>query len=152
MNTITEAKQYLKDNYKNGIVCPCCNQFTKIYRRPITSAMAYGLILFTKHCQKSVPFNEYTHIENFFKSIPNLPASIRGDFPKLRYWGLIEMGEHGYYRLTNQGVSFTDNNLNVPSHILLYNNKFYGFEGEDVNIQKCLKNKFDYKKLMEGKL
>ncbi len=29
MNTISEAKQYLRNNFESGVNCPCCDQFVK---------------------------------------------------------------------------------------------------------------------------
>jgi len=35
--TILEAKQLLKDNFAQGIECPCCGQFVKRYKRKLNS-------------------------------------------------------------------------------------------------------------------
>ena len=31
MKTIAEAKQHLRDSFKTGTVCPCCNKYVKAY-------------------------------------------------------------------------------------------------------------------------
>lgn len=149
--TITEAKSFLRENWSKGATCPCCQQHVQLYRRPITSAMAAGLILMY-HFRK----NAFTHVEDFFKKI-KCPSSIRGDFSKLRYWGLIEEnteeeGQEGFYRVTAKGREFVRCEIKVESHIQLYNDKFYGFVGNYVDIRDCLKTKFDYEKLMAGML
>lgn len=151
--TVTEVKAFLKENWKKGAKCACCQQDVRLYRRPITSAMSYALILLYRESKVSV-FTTYVHLENLFKGIPNLPSSIRGDAPKLRYWGLIEQSEKqdGFYRLTNEGKMFVEGIYKVQSHILLYNNKCYGIEGDYVDVKQCLKNKFNYESLMNGTL
>jgi hypothetical protein len=40
MKTITEAKDFLNENYKDGCICPCCNQTVKLYKRKLNSGMA----------------------------------------------------------------------------------------------------------------
>lgn len=146
--TVTEVKAFLKENWKKGAICPCCKNRVQQYSRPITSSMAYGLIaLFKAHGYA------FVHIQDFFKATL-LPSSTHGDFPKLKYWGLIEQDgdKEGFYRVTLGGVAFIHNELSVKSHVLLYNNKNYGFEGDDVNIKQCLKKKFNYSDLMAGTL
>lgn len=152
MKTLEETRDDVMQSMEKGYICPCCGQFAKMYSRSITSAMAYGMILFYQEMYKHT-VSEYLHIESFFK-VKDIPSSIRGDFPKLRYWGLItESGEgNGYYALTNEGRGFVRGYHKVQSHIRLYNNKFYGFKGDQVSIKDCLKNKFSYEKLMNNTL
>jgi hypothetical protein len=155
METIKEAKQFLKANYKEGTKCPCCGQSVKLYKRTITSAMAWGLIIFDK---KSLT-NDFYHAENIFKDVDGLPSSIRGDFPKLRFWGLIEKYEgdrddgsprNGLYRITSKGKSFVRNRYSVPRHAYTYNNKLRKIEGDDITIKDALSNKFNYNQLMRN--
>ena len=52
MITLASAKQLVTDGrYEaGGIICPCCDQRVKVYRRKITSPMAAGLIeLYSRH-------------------------------------------------------------------------------------------------------
>ena len=43
--TLEQAKEWLRVRFNEGAECPCCLQHVKLYRRPITSSMAYVLIL-----------------------------------------------------------------------------------------------------------
>jgi len=150
--TVGEAKAYLRKNINEGSTCPCCQQNVKMYSRAITSAMAYAIILMHKKGDE-----DYFHIENYLKDM-SCPPAIRGDVPKLRFWGLIEpkaedredgSNRNGYYRITRQGIKFVNNQLTIPSHVKIYNNKFYGYDSEKfVSITDCLKKKFNYNKLM----
>lgn len=161
-NTIAQGKEYLKSVWEDkGAKCPCCNQFVKLYKRKLTSSMAYALALINKYHKQS-HYGEFFHVENYLKSLPNIASSIRGDFPKLRYWNLIEQKTEiafyrgrqeikpvpGYYRITPQGIQFINGMAKVQRIAKLYNNDFYGFAGPEITIQDAIKDKFDYKELM----
>ena len=32
IETIKEGKEYLRKNFNEGVNCPCCNQFVKLYK------------------------------------------------------------------------------------------------------------------------
>jgi|18_taG_2_1085343.scaffolds.fasta_scaffold65661_2 hypothetical protein len=150
MKTLEEAKEHLRENYKDGTRCPCCDQFVKQYKRKINSTMAYGLILMNKN-------PSWLHSETFFHSIEKVPSSIRGDLPKLRHWGLIEKEEsgkedgnpnQGLYRITQAGKDFVAKRITVSKYAYSYNNKIQGFSEESCTIDQCLGNNFNYSELM----
>lgn len=145
-----------------GCRCPLCRQTVKVYRRPLTGAMCVALIkIHQAYCrykwvagdpEKSI------HVEGLLKRC-EVSSSVRGDFCKLRYWGLIEKVEkeradgskrNGHYRLTVKGRQFVMRECAVKSHSVIYNNTFYGLEGTIVSIIECLGKKFNYDKLMEA--
>jgi len=161
--TITQAKELLKEHWKDGIICPCCRQLVKLYERKLNSAMAYALILIYRHHQSEGSFGAYFHVEDYLKML-DISSTIRGDFPKLRHWELLERKPAetesrnadkdavipGYYRITPKGIQFVKNLRTVPRISLLYNDGFYGHKGPEVNINDALEDKFDYKELMNG--
>jgi hypothetical protein len=49
MMTLADAQKWLAERVKGGARCPCCNQFTKVYRRQINSGMARSLIAMYLH-------------------------------------------------------------------------------------------------------
>lgn len=150
-HTLVEAKKHLRANWERGVECPCCGQFVKLYKRKLTSAMAYVLILMSRRSG-----TDYFHVENWLKT-ENTPASLRGDFPKLRYWGLIEAqagkrsdgsSRLGFYRITQAGRDFVAGNSTIPSHAHLFNQKFLGLTGDLIDIRTALESKFSYDELM----
>lgn len=158
--TIAQAKAILRKNVNKGFTCPCCTRFAKVYKRSLTAAMCVGLIKIYK-ATVNVPAAQWIHLEDFFKSFPDLPSSIRGDVPKLRFWNLIERkpGEkedgnpcNGYYRITHAGMNFVELRGTVPSHARIYDNKLLNFpeDAKWINISEALRNKFDYLKLMNS--
>lgn len=150
--SLASAKNSLMRQVKKGAVCPCCERWTKVYSRKITNSMAYGLILLSKSTERRV------HLENYFKSL-NIPASIRADIPKLRFWGFILplVGDksdgnphNGYYAVTRKGKQFVNGEIQVQSHIEIYNNEYIGDSesGRLISIKQALGNKFSYEELL----
>lgn len=158
--TIAEGKSYLRANFHDGCVCPACGQTTRAYRRPITSAMCVVLFLMYRQFrnEESSTLSEYIHVENLLKEA-HCSASSRGDFPKLKHWGLIDAksynredgsSRNGYYRITEKGEQFLKGEIKIASHVIIFNNKVLGFSSDTIDIHKALKNKFSYEELMGG--
>lgn len=134
-----------------GYKCDCCGQFVKAYCRPLNSGMALVVLLISKFGNK-----EFFHVEGWLKSIGR--PELRADFHKLRFWGLLEAKienredgskRNGYYRITGRGLMFAECKLTVPKKVVLLNNKFEGFEGEEINIKQALGSKFNYQEMMQ---
>lgn len=143
-------------NRNEGAECPCCSQYVKMYRRSITSSMAWALLLVYRHMQKH-PKLEWVHAQDFLKKQPVPAAVMSGDFSKMEHWGLItkkhgvrEDGSKrvGFYALTEKGKLFCENKVSVPQKAHIYNQSLFGFSGKNINIREALKKKFDYDELM----
>ncbi len=139
---------------KDGVTCPCCGQFAKIYNRTVHSTMAKQLI----KALKIGADKEYIHVSRLlFRG-----SSGTGDFPKAVYWGLIkempnddpEKRSSGYWMLTNLGIEFVKGNVGIPKYARVYNGELLNppFEGKTVYIKDCLGKKFDYQELMSYEL
>lgn len=151
-DTLQTAKEFLKNEMKNGTSCPCCGQFVKLYRRSISSAMAWGLIQMAKQ-----PEGEWVDTTALFSRFgKNCPSGVV-DFTKLRHWKFVEGldGERedgskrvGKWRVTREGRWFAENRQVAQKYCLVFNNTVYGFEGEFLKIKDCLGNKFNYNELI----
>lgn len=155
MVTLEEAKKFLRSNFEEGAKCPCCGQFVKLYKRKITSSMAYGLIVINRLKEPG----EIFHLNKFFKELPNVPAAIHGDMPKLRLWGLLSDIEKelddgnpncGLYTLTPEGRAFVMGAISVPKYCFMYNNKVTAKSEELTTIREALGDQFNYSELMEA--
>jgi len=155
--SIKDAKKNVFDNYEEGIECPVCGQYVRRYKRKITSSMAYALILIYWYF-KSNPDETWLHVENHFKKLAISPA-IRGDFPKMRFWKLIERKEGekedsnpnaGYYTITERGKQFAENKIKVPKHAYIFNDNVEEFSDIDISIEDALGNNFDYGEMMSS--
>lgn len=155
---LEDARDEVLAKLDEGIRCPCCGQLAKRYRRRLTSSMAYALILIERASRGHTPA-PWIHVENHLKSLPGIPSSIRGDFPKLRYWGFLEQKPErrdddslrsGYWRITQSGRDFVRGNRRAFSHCLIYNGGFEGLVGREVTIREALGRGFNYSELMRG--
>lgn len=153
MLTLSEAKKYLHDNVSQGVICPCCNRYNKMYTRKITSSMAYGLILI----YNSVRTDKF-HLEKLLKEI-DCPPSIRGDLSKFVHWGVLQKyaGEKkdgnpslGYYQITKIGVQFIFNEIKLPKYLMILNNEVIFEADEKITIRKAIQNKFYYNNLINS--
>ena len=153
MSTLESARSEMlsKAHSKHGAHCPCCERFIKLYRRPLSASMARYLIVLAK---KSGTGNPWLHVETDFRDV-SIPS--RGDYAKLRYWGLIEpkpgvsergTRTNGYWRITDKGRDFVAGNALVPSHVFLLNNRLVGFSDKSVTIRDALGSAFSYDELM----
>jgi len=150
---VQEIKDLTLEQMDKGTRCPTCKSFIKRYKRKLNSSMAWTLILMYKYF-KQPDHKEWLHVEDYMKSLQGIPVSLRGDFPKLRYFGLIKEKDNpegseneydannpedqenpnkmvGYYKILQKGIDFVENKIKVPKHIFLYNGEFLGFSNED---------------------
>lgn len=169
--TIAEVKEWLAEHFDEGVSCPCCDQLVKRYKRKLNSSMAYVLILMYRwdreYTRNGRP-SDYLHVPSFLATTgginPHRAAAIRGDWAKLRHWGLIEekpgqqredgSGRAGFYKITAKGCNFARGFDRVPAHIYLYNQEVQATPDDEkipmVTIQEALAEKFNYLELMEG--
>lgn len=146
--TLREARVKLRElAMADGHKCPVCTQFTKVYKRRITTSMARDLILIYRIAGDGKWFH-----------MPTLVQHEGGDVTKLRYWGLIEeeQGHHredgsprtGYWRITTQGIDFAQGNIAVAKYAHVFDGRCLKLSSGPVGIRACLGARFDYNELM----
>jgi hypothetical protein len=161
--TLQEAKVWLRARFSKGATCPCCNQFVKLYRRPMNKSMAFVLLLIARYYRRlGVRQDEWLHVPSYINEViagnPRRSAAVRGDWAKLKLWGLIEEKPEtrddgsprvGYWRMTQLGRDFVDRKIKVPSHIYIYNGEPLQRTVEDqVTIDDALTTEFNYAEIM----
>ena len=82
--TLSKARAMVKSNREDGITCPCCDQFAKVYKRTITSTMARWLITLVKNFEEE---RRYFSVSEPWSLNINKGT---GDVAKLAMWDLIE--------------------------------------------------------------
>lgn len=156
METLKEARQYLKENYEKGCKCPLCKQNVKLYKRKLNSGMAIFLMgLYWLHKNDKLQGGFYRN--SMVLEYRNIVASSL-DYSVLKHFGLIEerinaennKKNSGYWRLTEKGFSFVKGEITVPMRVHLYNNEVQGFSEEHTTIQQALGDNFDYDELMNS--
>ena len=148
MNTIIEAKRHLRENFNTGTDCPCCGQFVKLYKRKLAATPSRMLIRLYSL------LDGWNHVSEIVKGISSTGSN---DFSKLAYWKLIEekgnlnndgKKNSGYWKITKKGRDFVENKIRIPSYVLIYNTKCYGFSDDETTIIGALGEKFSYNELM----
>jgi hypothetical protein len=149
-STVEAARAWLRaEAMGNGARCPCCRQFSKVYRRNITSAMARALIVLYR--EGGIEWQDK------IATLHRAGIDAHGTMdPKLRYWGLLEEDEtrrddgvrSGRWRVTRDGALFAQNLMSVQKYALVYDGRCLGRDGPPVTIRDCLGDKFDYYELM----
>ena len=139
-STLGEARDWMRDHASKGDRCPCCRQFVKVYRRKLNSGMAAWLIR----------FHRATDSDRQYHDAIRTVARGAGDWSLLSHWGLV--GPHpdkpGFWRETLLGVRFVHRITSVRSHAVLYDGHLLRLDGDPVEIEWCLGNRFNYDELM----
>jgi hypothetical protein len=159
METLKEAKSYLKANWGKGVECPCCGQFVKLYKRTLNSGMAVTLIRIynlTEHIDLNLPPVIWIDVKDFLRQKRYHNGH---DWTLLRFWGLLEQQvsednpeqkHSGFWKITEKGKDFVKNKIIVPKQLLHFNQTPYGFVGKEITITDALGSKFNYQELMDG--
>lgn len=160
--TLLECQEYNNKNVENGVTCPCCDRYMKLYKRSYSSGMAVfmlGLYRLTKKIS-FMGTEEYFHYVDVLK---HLGINSGGDYAKNVFWGLIEpkaddkeeledLGtkSSGMFKITDIGIDFVLSKIKIPKKVHLLLNEVEGFDQEKIGIEDALGNKFDYFDLMKG--
>lgn len=156
-NDLEAAKLWVQQNLRDGVTCPCCKQYCRMYRRKLNSTMALALILIYQFFKKN-PHAGWLHVAAFLVKVKRDSSIAGGDVVKLRYWGLIERapGERddgsdrvGRYRITEVGKQFVEGKIAVPRYVYLYNQLLLRLSEEMTTIREALSDRFKYDELMQ---
>jgi len=134
---------------QKGYTCECCGSYVKMYVRKFNSNMAFALLFLYRNQHKG-----FIHLENEMIAAGHQRC---GDASYLRHYGFITAFEgerkdgskrNGNYRITSFGIMFCEGKIKAAAKFKIQNNKFEGFEGEEIAIQQALGEKFNYSELM----
>lgn len=163
--TVAQARKHLIDNRKKGTTCLVCDRRAKVYRRVLGGSMCYVLILLYRRFK--MYGSEWVHVVDFLSTVPlqgdgdKLRAKlIKGDWPKLRWWGLIYEKPYevkpdgnpsaGFWSITEAGVKFAEQQMKLPCAAFEFRSQLMDWDvSEYVNIKEALKKQFDYDELMK---
>lgn len=154
--TLAEARQEYLRGLREGVDCPCCHRFGKIYRRKFNARMALCMIaLYRLDVKES---GRWVHVAS------EIPYAKRGsDYGMLPYWRFVE--EHpeekddhnphnGQYRITFFGREFVLGRLRVRKYLYTYNNHPMDVDEaearETTDIKEALWHHFKYDELITG--
>jgi hypothetical protein len=152
---LEDARDYVDENLMEGVHCPCCGQFCKIYKRKLNCTMSACIIGLVKTFERT---EDWVYVGD----IPLRGGNAKeagGELAKLAHWGLIEEMPNedetkrtsGFWRPTERGVEFVYCRISVPSHVYIYDNDPLRFTRKLVDIVATLGKKFNYRELMEAR-
>lgn len=158
-NTLDEAKNFLRENWKEGVKCPCCGRKVQLYKHSLTSGMARTLIYMNRITEIENPPGGFVKVQEVFAKRYGANATAMG-YSLLKWWGLLIMQDNddptrrgtGYWCITDKGKRFVHGDLTVPAQVFIYDNKRQGFSEEHVTIKEALGKHFDYLELMGDQL
>ncbi len=151
-STIREAIEYVEKHRDNGLDCPVCEQFVKVYPRKLSESQIRTLYeLAARNC--GWDGHEETRWVHINSEIPQMAR----DFATVSYFLLAEQetalrpdgGRTGYWRVTREGVQFLKDEIKVKKYALVYNNEVLGYEGDAVGVQDVAPE-FNLRELMAG--
>lgn len=148
-STLQDVKQYLNNNYKDGCYCPACNQRVQLYKRKLSSTMAFCLIKFVLYTRKhGNHFKKYSDILDD----QNITPTQRADWQKLAYFRLIQPNpdQSAEYKVTSNGFDFVHGNILMPQYANVMNKKVYGYAMQQITIKQALSTKFNLDDLLNG--
>ena len=108
-----------------GVICPCCGQKAKVYRRPFRAGFARILSWLVD------AFDRDARAYHLNTEAPR-PYVRSRDYSFLEKWGLASQKARGWWVPTRDGGRFVNEGMVVYSHVLVYNNRTVGFEGTAV--------------------
>jgi hypothetical protein len=158
-NDLEEARQWVQHRLRDGVTCPCCQQYCRVYRRKLNSTMALALVLIYQYF-KANRNAKWLHVAAFLVKVKRDSSIAGGDVVKLRYWGLLEraLGERedgsdriGRYRITELGKQFVEGRIAVPRYVYLYNQMLLRLSEEMTTIREALGDRFSYDELMQSR-
>jgi len=153
--TLGEVKQVLRETLLQGVHCPCCTQFAKVYKRKLNKALSVCLLrAYSLYGRKKF------HVKDLLMSDKIFAANMNGgNFSTGAYWGIMKMIPNtdedkrtsGYWILTDLGEQFLLKKLKLPKHIWMFNAALVKQSDELVSIDEALTLKFSYKETMANK-
>lgn len=158
--TVADARKWLMARLDLGVTCCTCGQNAEVWERHIDLSMAVHLTLLYRLSKENGFEEKFFHKNELFERVRYTASSLGGGgFAALALWGLIEqmpktkaIGKgktSGFWQITFKGRQFVEGAIQVPKYVRVYNRSLLEFRGEDVSLQDCFDDPFDFERLME---
>lgn len=143
--SIHDSQIWLHAQSDEGVECPTCGNYTRVYKRVLNSGMARALVAIYRSFGRGfghLPSLRLAHADD-------TPARglypLGNEEPKMRYWCLLEedLTRQGYYRVTDTGEDWVLGHSHVPKYALIVNTRCVGLEGPPWSIRDALGTKFN---------
>lgn len=144
-DTIQQSREWLEENRHEGVSCPSCEQYVKVYKRTINGGMVRTLA--TMYQKAGL---EFVHV-------PSLRVDSNHEVSQLAWRGLVEEekriredgGRAGYWRVTVDGALWLKGVTSAPKYAIVYNNKVLELsEDETVRVNDVKMKNFDLQEIL----
>ena len=142
--TLDEARDWTRDRAEDGVECPLCTLYVRVYKHKCDSAMARTAIRMYHAGAQHEPLH-----------VPSLDGD-NHKVSQLAWWGLVrdegatreDGGRGGYWWLTELGVAFVERRHRIRERVRIFDARVLSYRDEYVDIEDCLGDKFRYDELM----
>ena len=129
-----KVRKYFDANVDDGLHCPLCKQFAKIYKRKLNKTMVKALRLL----YKAGATTQFVHAPTVLAA----HAAPAREVGKLAYFNLTKEeterredgGKSGWWMVTKSGIEFLRGRLTVQKYAVVYDGVVTGYKGGEVNI------------------
>lgn len=156
MQTISEARQFLRANWEQGVDCPCCGRLVKLYPYTLNANACASLAWINN--LGVLDDNGWVHVQKMFSNVYKRNATAMS-YILLKHWNFIEAKPgnddpakkaSGYWRITDKGRSFLRGEISVPRTAMVYKDGARDFKGKPITFKQALGVKFSYSELMNN--
>ena len=137
------VRAWMAPQLEQGTSCPCCDRFTKIYKRKFNSGMACFLIdFYKKYGTSAVNMSDHHPVDQ--------QRAHHQEYEKLPHWGLLTRTDSSphLWSVTPLGVLFLRGETGISKWVWLKHGVCVQKSKDKINIRQALGSKFDYKELM----
>lgn len=154
MISLDDAQEQFNDAiHGDGMRCPCCQRWGKVYGYGVNATMARALIWLYFKAGNGDWVNIQTESPSWILRTKSLST--------LKHWGLIErkpkdddadVKHSGIWRITTSGVLFVENKLSIHKKVFIFDDTIQGYSKDFVTIMDCLGENFSYSELMNTRM
>lgn len=131
MQTISEAKQYLRDKYlnKEEAICPCCNSEIVVRKESLSKGLVSTLVKFYMECRL------YGTDELHLQDETDLTKNQYNNFQKLQYFHLVvKTNRTGVWKITREGIDFIEAQTMIAKNVYVFRNRIVETDGPMVTL------------------
>ncbi len=135
-----------------GCICPVCDQVVAVRPRILDSGLAVCVVgLAAMHRDNTG--QQAFHVNSLFRHFRGRHFhKVRErivNFARLRFWGLIDSADPGWWWITELGVHFVTGTVRVPQHVNMFNARMQGEPyGPLISVTEALGTAFDLGELL----
>lgn len=140
-----------EDDLRDGCYCPTCERWAKMYKRPLNSTQARGLIWLYK-------MGGDKHWVNITCGPQWLVKS--NQLSTTKHWDLVRQKPNtdptkktsGIWRLTDTGTAFVEGRRLLRKYRYLFNDVCFGSDTPMVSVRQTLGVHFNYSEMMAAEI